>query len=50
MFTVKMVALRSRRLPGWMLPVAGGVLFTTLVVLWFTSALWWFRYVDFPAF
>ena len=49
-FTVKMLALRSRRLPGWTLPIAGGLLFSSLVVLWFTSALWWFRYVDFPAF
>ena len=49
-FTVKMLALRSKRLPGWTLPVAGGRLFSTLTVLWFTSALWWFRYVDFPAF
>ena len=49
-FTVKMLALRSRRLPGWLLPAAGGLLFAALVTVWFTSALWWFTKVDFPAF
>lgn len=49
-FTIKMLALRSRRLPGWTLPVAGGLLFGALTLLWLTSALWWFTNVDFPAF
>jgi hypothetical protein len=49
-FTAKMVALRSRRLPAWALPVVGGLLFSALVVLWLTSSLWWFANVDFPAF
>jgi hypothetical protein len=38
----KLVIVRTRRLPGWALPVAGGVLVTTVVVLWYTSALWYF--------
>ena len=37
---VKVVAVRSRRAPGWMLPVAGGLLFTALVVVVGTSAVW----------
>ncbi|MGQ0617000.1 MAG: DUF6529 family protein [Acidimicrobiia bacterium] len=49
-FVSKMLALRSRRLPGWTLPVTGGVLFGALVILWVTSALWWFTNVEFPAF
>ena len=41
-FTVKMLALRIRGLPGWVLPVLGGSVLSLLVVAWFTSALWWF--------
>jgi hypothetical protein len=42
-FATKVVIVRSPQLPGIALPIAGGVVFTTLVVLWYTSALW---YVD----
>src|SRR6478609_8382648 len=35
------VAARSRRAPGWFLPVAGGLLFTLLVVVVLTSAGWY---------
>lgn len=35
---VKVVAVRSRRAPGWYLPVAGGLLFTLLVAAVLTSA------------
>ena len=38
---VKLVAVRSRRAPGWFLPVAGGMLFTLLVVVVLTSAAWY---------
>ena len=34
--------VRSRRMPGWALPVVGGVLFTVLVLAWATSSLWFF--------
>jgi hypothetical protein len=34
----KVVAVRSRRAPGWFLPVAGGLLFTLLVAAVLTSA------------
>jgi hypothetical protein len=40
---VKVVAVRSRRAPGWFLPVAGGLLFALLVVVVLTSAVW---YID----
>jgi Family of unknown function (DUF6529) len=40
---VKVVAVRSRRAPGWFLPVAGGLLFGLLVVVVLTSAGW---YID----
>ena len=41
-FTVKMLILPKRGLPGWVLPVVGALVFTTLVVIWFTSAYWFF--------
>jgi hypothetical protein len=41
-FTVKMLILPKRGLPGWTLPLAGAVVFTILVGLWFTSAFWFF--------
>lgn len=41
-FVTKMLALRSRRLPGWALPWLGGTLFAVLVTVWLTSSLWFF--------
>lgn len=41
-FTVKMLGLRHDGLPRWALPVLGGVVFTLLVGLWWTSSLWFF--------
>ena len=41
-FAAKVMLVRSRRLPGWALPVAGGTLATLVVVLWYSSAVWYF--------
>ena len=41
-FTVKMLILPKRGLPGWVLPVLGALVFTVLVGIWFTSAFWFF--------
>jgi uncharacterized protein DUF6529 len=41
-FTVKMLILPKKGLPGWTLPLFGGIVFSTLVGLWLTSALWFF--------
>jgi hypothetical protein len=41
-FVAKMLALRSRRVPGWAVPWLGGLVLTTLVALWLTSSLWFF--------
>ncbi len=41
-FTVKMLVLSRRGMPGWALPVFGGLVFTSLVALWLTSSLWFF--------
>lgn len=38
---VKVVAVRTRRAPGWFLPVAGGLLFTLLLAVVLTSAAWY---------
>ncbi|WP_394435206.1 DUF6529 family protein [Streptomyces sp. SGAir0957] len=44
-FSAKMLLLRAERLPGWLLPVVGGLAFAVLTLLWLTSALWFFRTV-----
>ena len=49
-FAAKVVVVESKRLPGFALPAAGGTLFSALVVVWFTSALWFFREFGFPSF
>lgn len=41
-FVVKMLGLRKDGLPGWALPLLGGVVFTLLVGLWWTSSWWYF--------
>ena len=41
-FAAKMLSLRMHRLPGWVLPVLGGVLAATLTGLWFSASLWYF--------
>ncbi|ETK31211.1 DUF6529 family protein [Microbispora sp. ATCC PTA-5024] len=41
-FTAKMLALPKRGLPGWTLPVLGGLAFTALAGLWLTSSFWFF--------
>jgi hypothetical protein len=46
---VKVVAVRSRRAPGWFLPVAGGLLFTLLVLTVLTSALWYLNEKGWPS-
>jgi Family of unknown function (DUF6529) len=41
-FTAKMLLLSRKGLPGWALPVFGGLVFTALAGLWLTSSLWFF--------
>lgn len=47
-YTSKMLSLRVRNLPGWSLPALGGLVFTALIVLWLTSALWFFTSSGLP--
>jgi len=44
-FAAKVLLVHTRRLPGWALPLAGGLLLTSVVVAWLTSALWLFASV-----
>jgi hypothetical protein len=41
-FTAKMLLLTRPGLPGWTLPLFGGLVFTALTGLWLSSALWFF--------
>jgi hypothetical protein len=45
----KLVIVRSRRLPGWALPLAGGTLVVLVAVLWYSSALWYFDNYSLPS-
>jgi heme/copper-type cytochrome/quinol oxidase subunit 4 len=44
-FVAKLLALKMSRLPGWALPVLGGLVFCVIVGLWLSSSLWFFRNV-----
>ncbi len=48
-FVAKVLLVQSRRLPGWALPVAGGILAIVVGVLWYTSALWYYNGFHLPA-
>jgi hypothetical protein len=48
-FAAKVLIVRTPRAPGWALPVAGSLMFTTLVVVWLTSALWFIDKSGFPS-
>ena len=45
---VKVVAVRSRRAPGWFLPVAGGLLFTLFIAAILTSTVWYYANFGLP--
>ena len=49
-FVAKVLIVRLPGLPNWALPIAGGGLFSVLVVVWWTSSLWYFRTIGFPEF
>lgn len=49
-YAAKMLGLRLRGLPGWTLPVLGGAVFTVFLLVWTTSALWFFTRSGVPLF
>ena len=48
-FATKIMVVRSHALPGIALPIAGGVVFSTLVAAWLTSGLWFISENGFPS-
>jgi hypothetical protein len=44
-YASKITIVRLKRFAVLVLPVAGGLVFTVLLVIWWTSALWFFRLV-----
>jgi hypothetical protein len=49
-FVTKLIVVRTSRLPGWALPIVGGVLFTMLVAVVLTSAGYTFAETGSPGF
>ena len=49
-FVAKMLVVRDRKSPGWALPVRGGLAFAALVLIWVTSAYWFFVNTTEPRF
>jgi hypothetical protein len=47
-YAAKMLGLRLRGTPGWLVPLLGGLTFTLFVLLWFTSAFWFFTRSGLP--
>jgi hypothetical protein len=45
---IEVIAVRSRRAPGWFLPVAGGLLFALLIAALLTSTVWYIGNEDWP--
>lgn len=41
-FTIKVLGVRLKGLPGWVLPIAGGLVFAALVGVFLTSSVWFF--------
>ncbi|MBI2703785.1 MAG: hypothetical protein HYX32_00630 [Actinobacteria bacterium] len=41
-FVTKMLAVRITSVPRWLVPVAGGLVFTALMTVWFSSAVYFF--------
>lgn len=47
--TTKILFVRTKQFRGWAIPAAGGALFTALVVLTATGALWFFQAYGVPS-
>ncbi len=49
-FVTKVLCVRNRKIPRWGLPSAGALTFAALIVVWATSAVWWWFEHGFPSF
>jgi hypothetical protein len=47
-YAAKMLGLRIRDAPRWMVPVLGATVFTLFILVWLTSALWFFSRSGLP--
>ena len=48
-FATKVTVVRSHKLPGIALPIAGGLVFTLLVAVWLTSGFWFIAHNGWPS-
>ncbi len=48
-FVTKVLSLHGRRLPGWLVPLVGALLFTSIMVVVLTSTVWYVREVGWPS-
>lgn len=44
-YAAKVLIVRLKRFPVWVLPTAGGLVFTVLITIWYSSAFWFFSLV-----
>lgn len=47
-FAAKVLVVRDHRQPGWVLPLLGSAVLTTIAVLWYSAALWVFHGYQVP--
>lgn len=47
-YAAKMIGLRARGQPGWLVPVLGGTVFTLFLLVWLTTAVWFFTRTGIP--
>ncbi len=47
-YAAKMLGLRLRDTPRWLIPVLGATVFTLFILVWLTSALWFFSRSGLP--
>ena len=45
-YVAKVLIVRMKRYPVWVIPTAGGLLFTAIITIWYTSAFWFFTTID----
>jgi Family of unknown function (DUF6529) len=48
-FAAKVLVVQSKRMPGWVFPLLGGLLAVLIAVLWYTSALWYYNGFQLPS-
>jgi uncharacterized protein DUF6529 len=45
-YVAKVLVVKMKRYPVWVIPTMGALLFTTLITVWYTSARWFFTTID----